>query len=94
VTAAEKLRAEGEAVGLVKGRAEGLVKGRAEGKAEVVLRQLRLRFGEVPEEVRQGIVNASSDELDVFADCIIITAANVDDVCVHPGKVTVDRKVR
>jgi methionine synthase II (cobalamin-independent) len=71
MTAAEILHAEGEAVGVVKGRADG--------KAEIVLRQLRLKFGEVPEAVRQRIVSAASDELDRFADAII-TASSLDEV--------------
>jgi predicted transposase/invertase (TIGR01784 family) len=71
MTAAEKLRTEGEAVGLVTGRAEG--------KAEVVLRLLRRRVGEVPEAVRQRVLSASSDELDGFADRLI-TASTVEDV--------------
>lgn len=81
VTAAEILRGDAKA------------EGRAEGKAEVVLRQLRLKFGEVPEATRQRIVSASSDELDGFADRII-TASSIDDVCAHPSKVTVAPKVR
>lgn len=52
---------------------------KAEGKAEVVLHLLRLEFGEVPEAVRQRVLSATSDEVDVFADGVI-TAARIEDI--------------
>jgi hypothetical protein len=58
--------------------------GKVQGKAEVVLHQLRLKFGEVPEAVRQHIRNATSDELDRFAERII-TAASLHEVCPIAG---------
>lgn len=67
MTAAETLRIHAKA------------EGKTEGKAELVLRQLRLKFGEVPEAVRERILNAASDELDVFADGVI-TAARIEDI--------------
>jgi hypothetical protein len=54
--------------------------GKAEGKAELVLRQLRLKFGEVPDAVHERVLSAPSGELDVFADRII-TASSVDEAC-------------
>jgi hypothetical protein len=67
MTAAEVLRHHAKA------------EGKAEGKAELVLRQLRLKFGEVPEAVHERVLSAASDELDVFADRII-TAACLEDI--------------
>jgi hypothetical protein len=54
--------------------------GGVEGRAELVLRQLRLKFGEVPDAVHQRVLSAASRELDVFADRII-TASSVDEAC-------------
>jgi hypothetical protein len=68
MTAAEMLQAEG----------------RAEGKAEVVLRLLRLKFGEVPEAVHQRVLSAASEELDLFADRVI-TVSSLDEVCSAEG---------
>jgi hypothetical protein len=59
--------------------AKGVARGKAEGKAEIVLRQLGLKFGEVPEALRQRILHASADELDLVADAIV-TARNLEDI--------------
>jgi hypothetical protein len=68
MTAAEVLRGHGKAEGV------------AQGEAELLLRLLRLRFGEVPEAVRQRVLSAGSDELDVLADSVI-TTSSLDEVC-------------
>jgi hypothetical protein len=52
---------------------------KAECKAEMVLRQLRLKFGEVPEAIHERVLGAASDELDQFVDRII-TAACLEDI--------------
>ncbi|HTV20991.1 MAG TPA: DUF4351 domain-containing protein [Polyangiaceae bacterium] len=71
MTAAEVLEA--------KGRAEGKVQGKIEGKAELILRLVRLKFGEVPEAVRGRVVSAASEELDGWAERII-TASTLDEL--------------
>lgn len=46
------------------GLTEGEAKGRLEGRTELVLRQLRVRFGTLPESVRARLQGANSEELD------------------------------
>jgi hypothetical protein len=43
---------------------------RREGKAEILLRQLRRRFGAVPDWAEQRIAGASSGQLDAWLDGI------------------------
>jgi predicted transposase/invertase (TIGR01784 family) len=75
VTAAEVLRARG----FTEGRLQILEEAKTKGKAELVLRQLELKFGVMPESVRQRVLLASSGELDVWGD-FIITASRVEDL--------------
>jgi hypothetical protein len=44
--------------------------GKAEGKAEILLRQLRRRFGAVPDWAERRITAASTDQLDTWLDGI------------------------
>jgi hypothetical protein len=82
VTAAEILcghaKAEGIAQGKAEGRAEGRAEGKTEGKAELVLRQLQVKFGVNPAAFRQRVLAASPDELNQWADRIL-TASSVDE---------------
>lgn len=59
--------------------ARGEAKGKAKGKAELLLRQLSLRFGAVPAELAERVRAASVDELDAMAERIL-TAASAADV--------------
>jgi len=52
--------------------------GRVEGKAELVLRQLALRFGTLPEGTKARVTGATSGELDLLAERLL-TASNVED---------------
>ena len=65
------------------GRAEGIEKGLAEGRAEalerLLLRQLELRFGALPEAVRERVRGASAAELEAWAEAVL-TAASLDEV--------------
>jgi hypothetical protein len=45
-------------------RAEGRGEGRAEGKQQTLLRQLAVKFGELPSEVHARAATASESELD------------------------------
>jgi uncharacterized protein DUF4351 len=58
-TWAEKLEAM-EAKGLAKGRAAGKAEGKTQGARELLLRQLRRRFGPLPAEVEQRLQEVSS----------------------------------
>ena len=81
VTAADVLRARG----FTQGRLQLLEEAKTKGKAELVLRQLELKFGVMPESVRQRVLLASSGELDVWGD-FIITASRVEDLPRPIGK--------
>jgi hypothetical protein len=61
------------------GKAEGEVVGKAEGKAEIVLKQLSLRFGPLDGEVVARVRDATVADLDRFAERLL-TAASVDEV--------------
>jgi hypothetical protein len=60
---------------VAKGRAEGT----AEGKADLLLRQLALRFGPLAEDVVARVRAASMAELDIFAERVL-TAPSLDAV--------------
>jgi hypothetical protein len=48
---------------------------RAEGKAELLWRQLQLRFDVIPDAVQQRVRCATPDELNVMADRILIVSS-------------------
>lgn len=52
---------------------------RTETKAEILLRLLGQRFGVLPEAIRERVLHASSERLDVWVDRVI-TAQNLDNV--------------
>ena len=59
-------------------REEGRREGRAEGRAEVLVRQLRVKFGEVPEEALARLRSASIDQLDSWAERVL-TANSIEE---------------
>ncbi|MEW6744749.1 MAG: DUF4351 domain-containing protein [Planctomycetota bacterium] len=83
MSAADKLRAEGRQAGLAEGRQAGLAERRQAGLAEgrragllegrraLLRRQLERRFGRLPEEVVHRLDNASSPEMDLWADRVL-----------------------
>ena len=79
MTGAQQLIQEG----LEKGRVEGLEMGRVEGErtalAAMVLRQARLRFGEVPSAAAARITSATTRELERYVEGIL-TAERLDDL--------------
>ncbi len=83
----ERGRAEGiergRTEGIERGRAEGIEKGiergRSEALAELLLRQLSLRFGDVPDAVRERVRSASAAELEAWAEAVL-AAPSLDDV--------------
>jgi predicted transposase YdaD len=72
-------RQEGRVEGRQEGRQEGRVEGRQEGRAELVLKQLALRFGALPEKAVERVRTASLEELDSFAERVL-TAQALEDV--------------
>ncbi len=80
MTWADKIRMEGQEIGLEEGRLEGREKGRVEGMRAVVLAQIRSRFGAVPAERRRRIEAIDSpDELTRLADRLLV-ARSLDDL--------------
>jgi len=61
------------------GREEGRQEGRHEGETLVLLRLLRLKFGEIPDDVRQRIEQADADTLLTWSEHIL-TAARIEDI--------------
>ncbi|HLK56051.1 MAG TPA: DUF4351 domain-containing protein [Chthonomonadaceae bacterium] len=66
--------------GIEKGIEQGIEQGIVRGKRETLLRQLRLKFGDLPEGLQARIEALSDpDELDLLSDRII-TAQNLEEV--------------
>ena len=53
------------------GLTEGEAKGRLEGRAELVLRQLTVRFGSLPENVRDRLQSTNSEQLDRIGERLL-----------------------
>jgi predicted transposase YdaD len=65
--AAEQWKAEGFQMGEIKGKAAGI----EAGKADLLLRQLRRRFGSLPESVQARVQCASEDQLNEWAEAVL-----------------------
>jgi hypothetical protein len=63
--------------GREEGRVEGLAHGRAHGRAELILRQLSLRFGEVARRFERELEVASIEQLDAIGDRLL-TASSLE----------------
>lgn len=75
MTVADYLEAKGRA----EGRTEGRTEGRAEGQRTMLLRQLRARFGALPEATVEKVSRAGIEDLERWADRIFL-GTTVDDV--------------
>ncbi|HEV8246732.1 MAG TPA: DUF4351 domain-containing protein [Polyangiaceae bacterium] len=71
MTLAERWKAEGEA--------RGEAKGRVEGQRIVLLRQLGLKFGELPASVTERVVNAPESDLARWSEAVL-TAESLEAV--------------
>ncbi|MFS8069616.1 MAG: DUF4351 domain-containing protein, partial [Byssovorax sp.] len=58
---------------------QGVQKGEQQGRRSMLLRQLRLRFGELPEATVARVNAAGVPQLDLWTDRVI-TAASLADV--------------
>ena len=65
--------------GFARGFARGFEMGKVEGKREVLLRQLALRFGTLPDSVWERVGGAGSEDLERWAERIL-DATSLDDV--------------
>ena len=57
--------------GQAEGLANGLAKGQAQGRAELVIRQLALRFGVLSNELQARLLATSIDELDAIGERLL-----------------------
>ena len=62
-----------------KGRQKGLQEGRQEGEAIVLMRLLQKRFGQLPDQVGARLRDASPEQLESWAECLL-DAADLDAV--------------
>ena len=72
-------RLEGRAEGRVEGRVEGHAEGRAEGRAEMLLDQLSVRFGKIPQKVAKRVRAAGPAELKAWSRALLY-AGDLNDV--------------
>lgn len=63
--------------GMQQGMRQGMYEGRRAGKAQVIRRQLQIRFGELPDAVQARLDAASEAQLDAWTDRLL-TAESVD----------------
>jgi len=79
MTTAERLRDEGWKKGRQKGRQEGRQEGRLTGQRQLVMRLLRLKFGDSADHRQQEIEHMGIDELDKVA-AGVLTAESLDEL--------------
>ena len=65
--------------GLQRLREEAFATGKAEGKAELLLRQLELRFGQLPLDVPHRVREATAEQLELWTERVL-TAPNLESV--------------
>jgi hypothetical protein len=75
----EKGREEGLEKGLEQGLEQGVKKGIRQGEAQMLLRQLTLRFGHLPLSAREQVESADADTLLRWSERIL-TASTLDEV--------------
>lgn len=79
VNVADQLREEGRQQGLQQGVQQGLQQGLQQGRRELLLKQLRARFGALPQAAVTRVSTAGINEIDLWAERIL-TAATLADV--------------
>lgn len=75
----EKALEEGLQKGRQEGRLEGRLEGRQEERAEILFRQLRLKFGPLALEIEERVRSGDADRLLVWTDHIL-TAESLQEV--------------
>ena len=68
---AKRYVAQGRAEGKVEGKVEGRVEGQLEGRAELIVRQLTLRFGPLDSNMRARIAATSIEDLDAIGERLL-----------------------
>lgn len=64
---------------LAQGEARGRIEGEARGRAALLIKQLSMRFGPLPEAVGERLNSASIEELDAFAERIL-SASSLEEI--------------
>ncbi len=82
VTSIERLAKE---EGLEQGMQHGMQQGMQQGKSSALLRQLKMRFGDLPVWVPDKLAQAREDELDCWIDTVL-TASTIDRVFAPDGR--------
>lgn len=76
---AERFREEGIQHGMQQGLQQGMQQGKHQGEALVLERQLRLKFGALPDAVQRRIEQASEQTLLEWSERVL-TASRLDEV--------------
>ncbi len=79
ITTAERLREQGVERGLERGLEQGLERGLEQGRRDVLLRQLRIRFGDLADEYVKRVESADSKRLDALTERVL-TATSLGEV--------------
>ena len=74
----EKLYAMSLRASREEGVAEGRQSGLTEGRADALLRQLQLEFGELPPAVVKGVREGSVEKLDAWAERVLFESSLAD----------------
>jgi hypothetical protein len=72
-------RADGEAAGEARGESRGESRGLVKGQANLLLKQLGLRFGPPSAATRAHVESATAEQLDTWAERVL-TAQSIDEV--------------
>ena len=57
--------------GKAEGRTEGRMEGKTEGRVEIILKQLALRFGPLPDATQTRVRSAQDAQLDAVAEQVL-----------------------
>ncbi|NEV64828.1 DUF4351 domain-containing protein, partial [Thiorhodococcus minor] len=76
---AERFREEGMQQGMQQGIQQGMQQGMQQGEARVLARQLRLKFGALPEDIEQRLATADETTLLAWSERLL-TATSLDEV--------------
>ncbi len=68
---ARRYVAQGIEEGMERGIERGIERGKLQGRADLVIRQLGVRFGTVSEEIKLRIASASLSELDAIGERLL-----------------------
>ena len=75
----QRVREESAREGELRGEQRGEQRGKQRGEALVLLRQMRLKFGDVPEDIQHRIEQTDADTLLTWSERIL-TAERAEDV--------------